>query len=339
MYTNLPRFLKVLFATMSSDPWYIRILEKMGVNVTRLRWKLYQREQQLKQGVGPKGPAWWKYQHKVCHECTALNDGEARVCHSCQTKLSPMWLYKIKRVFRRSESDGPVVIPTFFVLMLLFFLFEITLGGFSLQSLMSPSRAAMVILGAFTIDIFNGPFHIFRWLAFGLLHGGLIHIGFNGYALRNIGPFIESAVGTARMLVLITVTQLGAATAAYLQYFVINNMEYVVVIGASGWLFGLIGFGIVLFHQSGQVSIRNQLIMWSGIMLVLGFVVSGISNSAHVGGMVSGMAVALLPSGGNARKPVIDRAWNIGAWICGFLWVATMVCMVISLIVNGPKYF
>lgn len=323
---------------MSSDPWHIRLLEKMGVNVTRLRWKLYQKEQQLKQGVGPKGPSWWKYQHKVCPECTALNDGESRHCHSCQAKLPPVWLYKIQRLFRRSEGDAPIIIPTFFVFMLLFFVLEVTLGGFSFRSLMSPPYEAMAILGAFTADIFSGPFHAFRWMAFGLLHGGLIHIAFNGYALRNVGPFIEGAIGAARMLVLITVTQLGSALAAYIQYFVINNQP-VVVVGASGWLFGLIGFGIVFFHQVGQISIRNQLMMWSGIMLLIGFLIPGISNSAHVGGMLAGFVVAIVPSGGNARKPTIDRAWNIAAILSALLWAITILCMFISLFVNASNYF
>lgn len=323
---------------MSNDPWHIRLLEKMGVNVTRMRWKLYQKEQQLKQGVGPKGPAWWKYQHKVCPKCTALNDGDSRHCHSCQTPLPPIWLYKLQRLFRRTDADGPIIVPTFFTLMILFFIIEISLGGFSIQSLLSPHGDAMRVLGAFTRDIYGGPFHAFRWLAFGLLHGGLMHIGFNGYAFRNVGPFIESEIGAARMLVLITVTQLGAATAAYLQYFVWNQID-TIVIGASGWIFGLIGFGVVMFHKMGQISIRNQLLFWSGLMLFIGFIVPGISNSAHIGGMVSGFALALLPAGGNMRKPAIDRIWNATAGVCAVLWLLTIICMFISLAINAPERF
>ncbi len=30
----------------SGDPWYIRALDQLGVNTTKLRWRLYQREKQ-----------------------------------------------------------------------------------------------------------------------------------------------------------------------------------------------------------------------------------------------------------------------------------------------------
>ncbi|MFP6583751.1 MAG: rhomboid family intramembrane serine protease [Candidatus Hydrogenedentota bacterium] len=329
---------------MSSDPLYIRILEKLGVNTTRLKWKLYQKEQQMKNaartGVRPTRFEWLSYPHKICSQCGAINDSESRQCHSCQAKLPPVWLYRLTRLFSSmSTGTGPLIVPAFLGLMIMFFAIEISLGGFSMEHLMSPNHVGMIILGAFTADIFTGPFHAFRWMAFGLLHGGLIHIGFNGYALRNIGPAIEGAIGRVRMLVLITIGQLGSATAAYIQYFMIEKNPNTIVIGASGWLFAIIGFGIIFFHQRGHISIRNQLLFWSGLMLLLGFTMGGISNSAHIGGMVAGMVVAVLPEGGNARRPEIDRYWNIAAAISVLLWVATIIGMVVSLGINGPKYF
>lgn len=329
---------------MSSDPLYIKILDKLGVNTTRLKWKMYQREQQVKNiartGGRPSGTHWLSYQHKVCSSCGAVNDAQARECHSCQTKLPPVWVYKITRLLSASSTgSAPLVVPVFLGFMLLFFAIQITLGGFSFEHLMNPSNVGTIILGAFTADIFSGPFHVFRWFAFGLLHGGLIHIGFNGYALRNIGPIMETSIGRARMLVLITIGQFGAAFAAYIQYFVIDKDPRNSVIGASGWLFAIIGFGIIFFHQRGQLSVRNQLLFWSGIMLVLGFSIGGISNSAHIGGMAAGMFVAFLPEGGDARKSYIDRAWSFAALVSILIWLATIICMFISLIINGPHYF
>jgi rhomboid protease GluP len=324
---------------MSEDPLYIRILEKLGVNTTRLKWKLYQKERKVQDiartGIRPKGLQWLSYPHKICSHCHAINDKEARECSSCNRRLPNMLIYKISRLLTSAASgESPVIIQGFLGLMLLFFAIEISFGGFSMENIMMPDNYGLQVLGAFTTHIFQGPFQWFRWTAFGLLHGGLIHIGFNGYALYQIGPIIESQIGRARMLVLITVSQLGAALACYLWYFEINKIN-TLVIGASGWVFGLLGFGIILFHRMGIPSIRNQLSFWAVFMLGFGFMVGGISNAAHIGGMLGGMLIAILPAGGNVRMPGIDKAWAIIALFSILLWSVTIVFMFVSLSFNA----
>ena len=328
---------------MSEDPLYIRVLEKLGVNTTRLKWKLYQKERQMQDiargGIRPKGLQWLSYPHKICSHCGAINDKQARECDSCNRRLPGMLVYRISRLLMGSgSSDSPVVIQGFLGLMLLFFAFQISLGGFSLGNIMSPSGIGTVILGAFTPDIFSGPVQWFRWTAFDLLHGGLIHIGFNSYALYQIGPIIESQIGRVRMLVLVTVSQFGAALACYLWYFEIQKIP-TTVIGASGWLFGLIGFGMVMFHKLGLESIRNQLAKWAAFVLVFGFLVPGISNSAHIGGMIAGMGVAMIPMVGNARKPWIDQAWTVAALFRLLVWLVPIRFMFRSLAIYAPEYF
>jgi rhomboid protease GluP len=327
---------------MSQDPLYIRILEKLGVNTTRLKWKLYQKEKQIQDaargGIKPKGFQWLSYPHKICSHCHAINDKESRECSSCNRRLPNMFIYKITRLLASSgPSDRPLVIQGFLGLMFLFFAIQVSAGGFEMGNIMMPNHVGTVILGAFTADIFTSPFHLFRWFAFGLLHGGLIHIGFNSYALYQIGPIIESQIGRARMLVLITITQFGAAFACYLWYFKIQHIN-TSVIGASGWVFGLIGFGIVMFHKMGIEAARNSLLKWTAFMLIFGMVVGGISNAAHIGGLLSGMGLAMLPMGGNQRKPGIDKAWNIGSIISILIWLITIIMMFISLSILGPEH-
>lgn len=327
---------------MSEDPLYIRILEKLGVNTTRLRWKLYQKEQQIKDiqrtGIKPKGLQWLSYPHKICAHCHAINDRESKICSSCNRRLPNMLLYKITRFLTTAgPTNAPITIQSFLGLMFLFFAVQVSLGGFQLSNIMSPNFTATTIMGAFTPDIFTSPFHAFRWLAFGLLHGGLIHIAFNSYALYNIGPLIESQITRARMLTLITLSQLGAAFACYLWYYKIQQVGTPVV-GASGWLFGLIGFGIVTFHRMGIPSIRDQLIKWTVIVLVFGLLMPGISNSGHIGGLVAGAATALLPQGDNLRQPWVNKAWTIAAIVSLLLWAATIVAMFISMAVLAPRY-
>ena len=67
-----------------------------------------------------------------------------------------------------------------------------------------------------------------------LLHGGLLHIGFNMWVLMDIGPQIEELYGSARYLFIYFVTGMGA----YLRERIFRR---IFSIGASGALLGLIG--------------------------------------------------------------------------------------------------
>jgi len=103
---------------MSEDPLYIRILEKLGVNTTRLKWKLYQKERKVQDiartGIRPKGLQWLSYPHKICSHCHAINDKEARECSSCNRRLPNMLIYKISRLLTSAASgESPVIIQGF----------------------------------------------------------------------------------------------------------------------------------------------------------------------------------------------------------------------------------
>lgn len=321
------------------DPLYIRILDTLGVNTTRLRWKLYQKEEQIKQiaktGVRPARFQWLSYPHKICAKCSALNDKEAKSCHACEAPLPSMLGYRIHRALSGSASgDAPLVTQAFLGLILFCFAIQIALDGFSFDQLMSPNPMNALRLGTFNTLIYLGPEQCFRWMAFALLHGGLLHVGFNVYALYNLCPLIEAQVGRVRMLTLITLTQLGTALACYLWYFELRNMHWVSVVGASGWIFGVMGYSIVTYHRIGGVGhhIRNQLLRWCMMCLVIGFIIPGISNTGHIGGLLSGIAVALLPIGGNIRKPWIEKAWNLAGGLSALLWMLTLVAMAYSVV-------
>ena len=130
---------------MSEDPLYIRILEKLGVNTTRLKWKLYQKERKVQDiartGIRPKGLQWLSYPHKICSHCHAINDKEARECSSCNRRLPNMLIYKISRLLTSAASgESPVIIQGFLGLMLLFFAIEISFGGFSMENIAGQLR-------------------------------------------------------------------------------------------------------------------------------------------------------------------------------------------------------
>ena len=127
-----------------------------------------------------------------------------------------------------------------------------------------------------------------------LLHGSLLHLAFNAYALYVLGTVLERLYGARRFLLVFFVSGLGGAAASYL--FTVKNS-----VGASGAIFGLLGAAVVFgFRFRGILPARIRrvltvgLLPWVALNLVIGFVIPGIDNAAHLGGLITGCAVALV---------------------------------------------
>ncbi len=328
---------------MPENPWYIRLLDKLGVNTTRLRWRLYQREQQTKNLVhsgGPSGLRWMQYEHKICSSCHAVNDRESRTCSSCGRPLPSMLGYRISRLFRTIvPAEGPVVTTVFLSLIVLFYIIEYAANRFAMSSLMQPSMGSLYVLGAFSASWGVGEGQYWRFLSFGLIHGSVIHFGFIAYALYQIGALVEMQLDRSKMLALVTLTQFSAAFASYLWYGLVQGYPDAPTVGGSGWLYGLMGFGIAYFHQMGPGGrpMRDSLLRWAVIWLVLGFVISGINNAAHIGGLIAGLGFAYIPEGNMRRGRQSDAIWAVVYWACFAAWCATLFFMARSVVVYWPE--
>ncbi|MFN8565952.1 MAG: rhomboid family intramembrane serine protease [Kouleothrix sp.] len=133
----------------------------------------------------------------------------------------------------------------------------------------------------------------YRFLTSMFLHGGLLHIGFNAWALYTIGPESEQIYGTPRFLALYFIAGFAGGVASYLR-------SPIPAVGASGAIFGLIG-GLAAFYYSsrkllGEIS-RQQLgslVTVIMINLLIGFSTPRIDNNAHIGGLIGGALVGWL---------------------------------------------
>ncbi len=123
-----------------------------------------------------------------------------------------------------------------------------------------------------------------------LLHGSLLHIGFNMYALYIFGIGLERRYGHGRFLLLYILGGFAGSVFSFL--FSSANS-----IGASGAIFGLIGAeGIFLFQNrklfGAQVrGALNNVIFVVAINLFLGLQ-PGIDNWGHMGGLLGGLIFA-----------------------------------------------
>ncbi len=123
-----------------------------------------------------------------------------------------------------------------------------------------------------------------------LLHGSLMHIGFNMYALFSIGSGMEIRMGHLRFLMLYLVS--GFAGNVFSFYFSDSNS-----LGASTAVFGLLAaegvflyFNKRLFGERGKKAFGN-IITIAVVNLVIGMS-PGIDNWGHIGGLLGGVIFA-----------------------------------------------
>ena len=135
-----------------------------------------------------------------------------------------------------------------------------------------------------------------------LLHGGLLHIGFNLLMLVFCGREDEVAIGPGGVAILYAI---GAYAAAAAQY-VAAPASTVPMIGASGAISALVGAYAVLYGQRKPSRFSPEAARWLNILwLAVGWVVIqlmlglasasegvGIAAAAHIGGFIIGLLLA-----------------------------------------------
>ncbi len=131
------------------------------------------------------------------------------------------------------------------------------------------------------------------------LHGGLLHLALNGFALFQLGSLLELLMGSPRMLLVYFVTGIAGSLAS-------ATFTQAPSVGASGAIFGLLGALIAfLLRRRGALtpqgkSILMQLVGWAAINVFLGISSNAgpggphIDNSAHFGGGAAGLLLGFL---------------------------------------------
>jgi membrane associated rhomboid family serine protease len=127
------------------------------------------------------------------------------------------------------------------------------------------------------------------------VHGGIIHIGFNMWCLWDLGALCESLYGRWTYGAIYLICGLGASLASLAWH------PGVVGVGASGAIFGLAG-ALLAALKLGEFSVPRSALR--GVMrslgafvvynLVFGFVLPGIDNAAHIGGLITGVIVGAI---------------------------------------------
>ncbi len=132
-----------------------------------------------------------------------------------------------------------------------------------------------------------------------LLHGSIMHVGFNMYALYLFGRRLERYFGHWRFLILYLIS--GFAGNVISMMFTESPS-----LGASTAIFGLLGAqGIFIYQNRGLFGGQTRqalqsIIMVAGINLLIGMS-PGIDNWGHIGGLIAGVIFTWL--GGPVLAP------------------------------------
>ncbi|HZE37864.1 MAG TPA: rhomboid family intramembrane serine protease [Stackebrandtia sp.] len=138
------------------------------------------------------------------------------------------------------------------------------------------------------------------------LHYGILHIGFNMYILWVLGRYLERDLGPIRYLALYLVSGLGGSVLTYMLALDPASVQTASA-GASGCIFGLFGGAVLINRKLGRDN--SGIYVLVVLNLVLTFTVSGISWTAHVGGLVSGALLgALLAHAPRNHRTLIQTA-------------------------------
>ena len=193
------------------------------------------------------------------------------------------------------------------------------LGLALLTDPVDPTTAQLVQHGAARgIDIADGePWRLFTY---SFLHGGIVHLLFNLWALAQLGPLVERTLGSLRFAVVCVLGAIGGGIVGCLW-----NHPLAPLVGGSGALFAMMGALVAwLLRQGGSprghmhLLAARQMAAMIAMNLLLGFVVPMVSNAAHLGGLVTGFLVGWIasPAPRGARLAfVLEIQATIALWL------------------------
>lgn len=255
----------------------------------------------------------------MCPNCRAFVSISDRVCPYCNMQLGPRAVDTRPSQFAasfmpRANITSIVILSLNCLIFLIEIIFNIKYadgGGFNI------SGGVQHLLGAkYGPDIYLNH-QWWRLITAGFLHGGLLHIGFNSYALFILVTETEQFYGTARLVVAyIVATLLGFATSTYFSPMTLST-------GASAAAFGLIGamlaLGIRRRNDPLVQLVRRQYTQWLIFSLVLTVFSRGIDIWAHAGGFAGGFLMGLI--GGLPGLPGSPREalWKTLAGVAIFI--------------------
>jgi membrane associated rhomboid family serine protease len=238
-------------------------------------------------------------------ELPAFSVGDvSTVCRECKASENPVpALHSVVAPAKVSSS-----------ISLTYILVGINVAVFLLMtitgvSLVSPTTMQLVKWGADWGPLTLGK-QPWRLLTSNYVHIGIIHIAFNMWCLLSLGTLAGRVFEKWTYLLIYTATGIAGSLASLWWH------PTVVGAGASGAIFGIAGALITALYL-GKLSVPKEvvranmrsLLIFAGYNLFLGLRL-GVDNAAHIGGLVSGLALGAFLSQHLTEPAEVRQQWR-----------------------------
>ncbi len=229
----------------------------------------------------------------MCPNCRAFITTSDKICPYCDTPVGPRAVD-----LRPRELLGGIIPEARLVTVILLTLNVGIFVASVLASMKAGNTGAIMSIDIRTLSLLGAARPDFimmgqwwRFITAGFLHGGLMHILFNMWALQDIGAHTEEVYGPRRMICIWILSTIGG-------FFVSMIWNRGVSVGASAGLFGLIGamIAVGVLHKTYQAAaVRSLYTRWAIYGLLMGFLpFFRVDNAAHIGGLITGFVAAYL---------------------------------------------
>ena len=213
-------------------------------------------------------------------------------------QLIPRWLRQLasgKSVILGKESQPeisfkPFLTYTFLGINLVIFLLMVFAGLSLFPNDISrlTDQRVLIAFGAKVNTLIQAG-EVWRLLTSTFIHIGIIHLIFNLYALRALGPLTEESYGHRQFLMIYVLGGLGGSIASFL-------FSPALSAGASGAIFGLLG--ALLYYSFKRPYLWKSGLGMNLVMVILvnfgfGLIQPGIDNYAHLGGLLTGTLTSI----------------------------------------------
>lgn len=198
--------------------------------------------------------------------------------------------------YRTLSSRGAPVTYALLVIFVIVYAISLYITSKLVGVSSQPITGVLVLLGAMNPQAVLSGGQTFRLLTATLLHGSILHLLLNGYALFIVGRFLEPLLGKFWFFAAFGIGGLAGSLLGLK-----TNAANVISVGASGAIMGLFTLlGLVSFRVP-QGALRRALRVDALQVLIPSLVPLGISiggakidYAAHLGGALGGVAAATI---------------------------------------------
>jgi len=166
------------------------------------------------------------------------------------------------------------------------------------------------------------------------LHFGVVHLVLNMWSLWDAGQLVERMYGHIRFACIYVISGLSGNLVS-----LVVQGNSAVSGGASGAVFGIYGAAIIFLWRERAAITPHEFrwLFWGALgfasaTIILGFIVPGIDNAAHIGGFVTGVLAAIV-----FTQSITARAMPMKITLAAAsIWV--LASMALFLNIPAPKY-